>query len=493
MFALVVELLTGRYVATAFNDRNRSEWPPHPSRLLSALAAAHFDDPRPDERGALEWLEKQGPPSLAASEASERELHTVFVPVNDRAEGEVTVAGRKTTFLDHPERRIRQARTFPSMTPADPRVAFVWPDAIAPDEVAAAMDRLSGRVVRLGHSSSLVSVRTTQSGVEPNWRPDDAGQLRLRLFSPGQLRALEERFAVHRETEPRVMPPIFQLYSQRPVHRDVPTPSSVFSDGWLVLGRVGGIALPSNGAVGVARMVRKVILSFAEEPIPEVISGHRADGMPSERPHLAVVPLPFVGHFRADGSLLGVALVLPHDTTQADRRALFRAVARWEASHRREGEETPSLPVHFGPAGTMLLARVDDAPRQRNLEPSVWCGPARRWTSATPIALDRNPGDLRAREPHRLAQAMTEAEDAVRVACQRVGLPRPSQVVILSSPALAGSAKARHYPAYPGTDGRVQRVLSHALVEFTERVAGPILLGAGRYVGLGLMRPADHD
>jgi CRISPR-associated protein Csb2 len=200
-----------------------------------------------------------------------------------------------------------------------------------------------------------------------------------------------------------------------------------------------------------------------------------------------------VGHARADGSLLGVALVLPHDASQEDRHSLFRAVARWEASHRPGDEETSFLPVHFGPAGMMLLARVDDAPRQRTLEPSAWCGPARRWTSATPIALDRNPGDLRSHEPLRLAQATAEAEEAVRVACKRIGLLVSVQVVILPSPALAGSSKARQYPAFPGTDGRVQRVLTHALVEFTERVTGPILLGAGRYVGLGLMRPADHD
>jgi CRISPR-associated protein Csb2 len=134
MFGLVIEFLTGRYVATAFNDRERSEWPPHPARLFSALAAAHFDDPRPEERRALEWLAQQGPPSLLASEAFEREAHTVFVPVNDRADGEVKMGGKKVTFLDQPERRTRQPRTFPSVTPLEPRVVFVWPAPLCQDE-----------------------------------------------------------------------------------------------------------------------------------------------------------------------------------------------------------------------------------------------------------------------------------------------------------------------------------------------------------------------
>src|SRR6266404_9546148 len=115
MFALAVEFLIGRYIATSYNDRTRAEWPPHPARLFSALVAAHFDNPRPDEREALEWLESLPPPQLAVPDASERELHTVFVPVNDKA--------------SDPERRMRQPRTFPSVTPSEPRAVFVWPQA----------------------------------------------------------------------------------------------------------------------------------------------------------------------------------------------------------------------------------------------------------------------------------------------------------------------------------------------------------------------------
>ena len=39
MLAIEVTFLTGRYVATAYNTRTESEWPPHPARLFSALAA----------------------------------------------------------------------------------------------------------------------------------------------------------------------------------------------------------------------------------------------------------------------------------------------------------------------------------------------------------------------------------------------------------------------------------------------------------------------
>jgi len=66
MFAIRVDLLTDRYYATAFNDRQQGEWPPHPGRLFSAMVAtwADGDPPLDAERQALLWLEGQAPPAL---------------------------------------------------------------------------------------------------------------------------------------------------------------------------------------------------------------------------------------------------------------------------------------------------------------------------------------------------------------------------------------------------------------------------------------------
>ncbi len=88
MFSVAIELLGGRYTATAFNDWSASEWPPHPARLLSALVATWADDdaPDPDERAVLAWLETLPAPVLACSvdaDVGHRAPVTVFVPVND--------------------------------------------------------------------------------------------------------------------------------------------------------------------------------------------------------------------------------------------------------------------------------------------------------------------------------------------------------------------------------------------------------------------------
>ncbi len=88
MLAIDVELLTGRYAATAHNDRGRAEWPPHLARFFSALVAALYDhEPTdPTERNALLWLEQQGSPSLRVDpemSVGRRQVQDVYVPVND--------------------------------------------------------------------------------------------------------------------------------------------------------------------------------------------------------------------------------------------------------------------------------------------------------------------------------------------------------------------------------------------------------------------------
>ncbi len=543
MLAIEVELLTGRYVATRYNDRSRAEWPPHPARLFSALVATHCASAeRPSgQREALLWFERQGSPLIRASppeEIAEREAYTTFVPVNDPdvvgtfdedrqeiervradtltdvkaaakskalekrladkiaraiAPGKVSTEGGKTARSILPESRTRQPRTFPSVAPADPRIYFIWPDAKVEDAVRRGLDELMVSLVRLGHSSSLVRARVVDSPPEANWRPDESGEHRLRVVGEGQLTALDDAFERHGETQPRVLPALFERYTTAIRSASAEADRSLFGTDWLVLKRSGGPYLPATSAVGVARSMRAALMKFAAQPPPEILTGHADGGGPAQRAHLAVVPLPFVGHAQADGGILGVALVFPRAATADERRALFRAVSAWEADHRKAGEEAPEIPVFLGAAGELHLTRLDERAEQRTLRPSTWCSPARRWVSVTPVALDRHPGDLRDRNPVRAAKAADEAEETLRAAVAHVGLPPPSSVTVLPAAPVAGAAKAKHFPPFPPEPDRPRRALVHAVLEFERAVEGPVLLGAGRYVGLGLFRPVQGD
>ncbi len=74
MFALGIELLMRRAIITEWDNREEPEWPPHPDRVFMALVAAWGESGEDsDELAALEWLERLGPPSIAAPlEASSR-------------------------------------------------------------------------------------------------------------------------------------------------------------------------------------------------------------------------------------------------------------------------------------------------------------------------------------------------------------------------------------------------------------------------------------
>jgi CRISPR-associated protein Csb2 len=81
---LEIEHLLG--VAFSAQDQGSEvpEWPPQPDRVFSALVASWASrGEREDERRALEWLETQNSPEIAATPGYARTAPIVFVPPND--------------------------------------------------------------------------------------------------------------------------------------------------------------------------------------------------------------------------------------------------------------------------------------------------------------------------------------------------------------------------------------------------------------------------
>jgi CRISPR-associated protein Csb2 len=554
MLTIEVELLVGRYAATEHNDRSRAEWPPHPARFFSALVASlHDRDPvDPAEREALLWLEQQGAPLLNVDlnvneTVGRRDVRTVFVPVNDvtlvgddperglrevlsklaalenrEQTGEVVAEVKKvrraveserkklakfvavqqipvaspsqedlkrgTGLL--PERRKRQERTFPVIVPERAFFAFLWLEAEPRDHLDA-LRRLCDRVTRLGHSSSFVRCAIIERSLEPNLVPQECGAHVLRVVGPGQLDRLERAYARHQAVEARVLPARPQRYGA-PVNGGSELPRTVFTDQWIVFERVGGHRpLASRGSDLAIALRRALIEIHGNEDVPPMLSGHDANGERSIQPHVAFVPLPWVGHDFADGSIQGLSLVLPRSIPSTDRERLLRLIARWEVER---GDVSDNCAVELGTPADLgrpikVRLRRTEVPSKTTLNAARWCKPSRNFVTATPIALDRHPGNLRSNVERAAHRAATEAELAIADACERIGLPRPSNISISLGPLLPGAQHVRHFAPWPPQPHRPRRARVHAEIEFPEKVRGPVLLGAGRYFGFGLCLP----
>lgn len=462
MLAIEVEYLLRRSVASDTSQRDRPEWPPHPSRLFSALVDA-LADVRNESRdeharceAALRWLETLPPPKIAASiddAVSFRTPVKFWVPIND----ETAERLRSAPLV---EQRKRQERFFPAAVPAEPIVVFMWPDAEAENH-GSALDRLIERVPYLGHSSSLVRVARRIDPPEASLSEDGADEAcRLRVPGPGRLERLN---AVHdlRKRNTLVQPPKGREVVYRRVRPKAP-------QGPLVSARVisfEGLSLGLEDAAWLAVRYRAALLSLLGDDAPSVFTGHDTQGGPLASPHIAYVPLANVDHRRADGSIKGLAVLLPRAIGDEDVLRLDQAMSRLRT-------------LHFGARGDVLVRPLDAHDARKSLDFRIYTKTHDTWASVTPVALSLHP---------KPKKGLSE-ESVIRRDFVHLGLPEPAEVYISDVPFIIGAARARKTSrrSVSALDGRLLR---HVHVRFARPVTGPLLVGAGRYMGLGLLLP----
>jgi CRISPR-associated protein Csb2 len=123
-----------------------------------------------------------------------------------------------------------------------------------------------------------------------------------------------------------------------------------------------------------------------------------------------------------------------------------------------------------------------------SLDPELYIRPGQLFATVTPIALDRH---LKTQGEARQAEIIAQ----IASACRHIGLSEPKEIVPEKHSALEGAPSA-----YPSSRSPAwmrwrlpvsiaSRQLTHAMIHFAVPVEGPLILGAGRFVGLGLCRP----
>jgi CRISPR-associated protein Csb2 len=167
---------------------------------------------------------------------------------------------------------------------------------------------------------------------------------------------------------------------------------------------------------------------------------------------------------------MGFAIILPRETNITGRRTVLAACS-----------ELTRRGLHIPGVGDWTLDAADETTMNQALRPGTWSRPARLWRTVTPILLDRFPKKKGA-----------GVEEILAASCRRIGLPEPARVEHGPYSKMEGVSPVPAFRLQRAGEER-PRWGVHATIEFPVRVRGPVLLGAGRYFGLGLMRPEKEE
>lgn len=500
---LEIEYLTGVAYAAQGPDRDLPDWPPQPDRVFSALVAAwgaRGENPR--EKEALEWLERLSVPKIAAAEMSPRTAPASFVPPNDPETGR---SGNRAVL---PAYRPRQSRRFPSARLKDPIVRLAWEDTAADAETFEALRSLAADVAYVGHSASLTRCYFQQMEALPSleW------QQPLRRIYKGRFEELRRNYASYLSTGGRVgrpapgapVPPPAGMQEDSGIQ-------SCFAQEWLLLEHVGGTMPDIRATALIAKTLRDALLSGYRQigkanSIPFLVSGHEADGAPTRENHLAIAPLSASGYGYADGHVLGFALIPPKGSRLFEDPDFLEALFQI-CQPVGSGKDQRSAPSEQRRVLNLYREDVPVSPRLRGFDlqlsptftPDLWSMRPHRYTKAaktfatiTPIVLDRH---LKAKAPK---DREDEIAEQIKAACRNIGLPEPNSHVSGKHSAVEGAVSAQPSGKSPSwlrwrvPESLASRSLVHAVIRFPQKVSGPVILGAGRFVGLGLCLPLDE-
>ncbi len=460
MLQLQIGFPTGRYHAAEMSDPRRPEWPPHPSRVYSALVAAAYAggrQPTDAERAALERLEAASPPALSFPDADVRLAADSYVPVNDTKSRVEPPSGKKKLTSHGVLMPNRQVRQFPSAFLLDePEVSLLWSLHVN-DVDLQLLDALAARMTHLGTSHSLVTARFTRPEAPPAARlvPSDHGAVFLRAPSRGRLDELDRLAALGSGTLRRP-PPACEVVVTYVTAADVRDLPEVRFD-WVCL-RLVDASWGADTAHTLARALRRSVLSIMGDGAPQAVHGHDP-----EVEHVAWLPLPDVGHQHARGRIRGVAVALPLTMDANQRAQTLAALARLQELRLPDGQVATVRPSIEGPETPVVLRGA------------TWRGSSTHWSTVTPVLLDRPP---KKHEPERILAALAES-------IVNAGFPAPVALRAMQHSDFEGSPTALDIPT------RVPRF--HARVEFAEPVVGPVMAGRWRNFGIGLFRPTPMD
>lgn len=334
-----------------------------------------------------------------------------------------------------PDEREKQPRVFP-LAVVDGPAGFVWPDP--PADVLASLRAVAARITHVGRADSLAMVSVEEGDALLRWLPHPGGTLSLRVPCAGRLAELDQAFAAGKRSAVAAAVPY--------AARTTLTSAGPWAD--LVAVRLGR-PLSVQKVSAATEALRNAVLSRMGDQAPALVHGH------GRHDHVAWLGLPNLSPYRS-GELLGLAVAFPRTADPIERAACISALLRL---------------VHIMVAGAPVA--IERPTAAMSLAARTWSRPAREWVSVTPVVLDRHP-----------RRSLT-AEQVVIDSFVRAGYPCPAGVELRREGALPLPGDRRFRLRKQGG------LHCHVRAWFDQPLAGPVLVGAQRHFGLGLLMPAE--
>lgn len=475
---------------------------PSPARLFQALIAGKgLSGPLPTQTTtALEWLEQKKPPIVATPVTKHGQTIATYVPNNDL----------DAKQGDH--RRIGEIRTKKSIRPLlfDSEVPFMFCWELVEDEPLELIQHiceLTDSVYQLGRT------------VDAAWAWADVLAAE-ELFE----RFREHRGPVHYPTEGRGFfecPTAGSLASLERRHADMSGRYAITADGrgqtfrrrakpkWKMISYENAtnrvcfdlidretsspMPWPTTDVVALVTRVRdaaatKLIAALPDrEPeINQTLVGRKPNGEHAGpiSSRVRIIPLPSIGDEHADQQIRRILIEIPTSCALRSDDILWGFSGQTHMIHDRTIDLLRSQPhrqmEHYGiTAGSSCSV----------------------WRTVTPIALSNaarrriepDPMKRGSEEPKGAAERRLEQEiatNALRHSLRHAGvLAGLTSVRLQREPCTSRGQKADDFAS---GDRFNRHVLWHAVLHFDAVLRGPLLLGDGRFLGLGLLQPVTQ-
>ena len=443
----------------------------------------------PEDVRALKWLEGLEPPKIAAPAVRRGRSVKRYVPNNDLD----SVGGDPANV-----RKIRDAKQWrPCFFNPDEPVLYLWDFESGPEE-AERICAIAERVYQLGRGIDMAwacgrVLDPNEAEVRLESHPGavrrSAGAGETETPRPGTLDSLVERYQRKRSRLKTVGTgrKSRQLYTQPPkaffgrtgyntalrrLHFELRreeggfAPRPLASVAHLVAGLRDGAAarlqqsLPENSAL-----------------FERLIIGRGAG--PADLPQrIRLIPIPSIGAPHTDPSIRRVVVEIPPDCPirADDLKWAFAGLRPCDPS---SGDIWPGSLVST--EGSQMADRFMRPARLfRSMTPVALSWPPRRRVDS---AAEKKAGDERSWGERRAAGAIVQA-------LHHAGIQsRPSAIKVQREPFQRRGARAELF----AEGSRFSKhALWHVELRFREALAGPMVIGDGRFCGLGLMEPVTH-